>query len=122
MSWPWIFTLIGAGIFALAGGAVWLGAWTDEHTNSDGFGWRVVAGIIATLGVLVIAIGVPATAIDAAACRRYGQRLGLEVEWPLVGGCYVAVPGEDRMVPQSWIIPVIEGERLRIEISDGTAP
>jgi len=117
MNWSWIFVLVGAGVLVLAGGFGYAGrrAYTKHQGAGDGL---VVAAIaLAIVGLLVGIIPSTVAGMDQAACSRYGRSLGVETEWGLVGGCYVAVG--DRLVPQSWIVPVVEGELLRIEVIEG---
>jgi hypothetical protein len=121
MNWSWIFVLVGAGMLVLAGGFGYAGrrAYTkyQGHGGWDGEELVVAASALAIVGLLVGIIPSTVAGMDQAACSRYGRSLGVETEWGLVGGCYVAVG--DRLVPQSWIVPVVEGELLRIEVIEG---
>ena len=90
---------------------------TTYKFGRDGYGVNGFGVTLSLVGgiVCVIAIGFGiGFMVSDVACERFGDRTGRPVEWAPVGGCYVEVDG--RYVPEGWIVPVVEGERLRIEI------
>jgi len=92
------------------------------HSEYEGY-W-FAAAIVIVLGFgFGLGFGLT-TGLGKVGCERYGRELGVNAHWELVGGCYIEVPGQDRLVPQSWIVPVIEGNRIRIDINapGGAAP
>jgi heme/copper-type cytochrome/quinol oxidase subunit 2 len=82
--------------------------------NRDGDGLMLAGGMLFFIPLIIGTILSITVLYDAASCQRYGSRVGYETEWQFVGGCYVQV--NDRMVPQDWIVPVVEGELLRLEV------
>lgn len=117
MIWTLMFVLSGIGVAAGGVSLLRVGvkkAKNNHYGSDDGFGWKVSGNLLITVGLLIAILGGSATAVDRAACHRYGRSVGYATEWELVGGCYVQVA--DRLVPKDWVVPVFEGELLRVEI------
>jgi len=110
MVWVWITPVL----IILTGLAI--GAFTEfgleEKDRGLGITTGGFVGFILAFIVWICMFG--SATVNQHACDRYGRNVGLETQWELVGGCYVQVAG--RLVPQDWVVPVIEGNRIRIEI------
>jgi hypothetical protein len=96
------------------GGAIALGVWADSNYKDWLVFVSIVTGVLSFLAAFVLAVFGVSAPIDRAACHRFADSIGREANWELIGGCYIEVDG--RFVPRGWIVPVVEGEKLRIEI------
>jgi len=115
MFWALIFGGIGLAI-ALGGATLLIRGGVLDRRGDFAEGYFLGGSLLVTFGLVVgLAVGLPALFADRG-CERYGRELGVSTTWELAGGCYVEVPGQARRVPQSWIVPVIEGERIRLDV------
>lgn len=121
MIWAAVFAIVGI-LLAVPFGLLFRSGWhqwfvTDAKRASydRGGDGRMIGGAILGGALLLVFLSLAVSVlVSSQACSRYGDRTGYPTEFQIVGGCYVGV-GE-RMVPQDWVVPVVEGERLRLEI------
>lgn len=106
-----------AAALVLGGLAIWGFVYNyKKHMDSLDNGWPIVAMVPAIVLLITAVIYTICIGMSAANCERVGRNLGIETEYQVAGGCYVKYG--DRLVPGSWMVPVIEGNRLRIEIEN----
>lgn len=109
--------LIWAGFLLFAGFAAYAWIYNHKH-NMDSLDNAVpipltIAAVLLFIVAISFSIGV---GMSGATCERLGDSLDINTQYQVAGGCYVEY--DDRLVPESWLVPVIEGNRLRIEIQN----